>query len=218
MSALVWALHALHLLVFDSRALTVGPAIFYGCKWFLAFLMVGGAEEYFFRGYIQYTLMRGFWGLGERLSPSNPRPYAFWSAATVLSLVFAAMHRNNSGETHFGLLVVFLAGMTFAYALWRTGSLWWAIGFHTTWDWAQSFLFGVPDSGNISVGRLFVTHPTGNPILSGGSDGPEGSAFVIVALLLAVFVVHLTRAGEQPNVEQTPEASGIAQIPDPAIS
>ena len=136
----------------------------------------------------------------------------------MLSLVFAAMHGGNSGETHFGLMVVFLAGITFAYALWRTGSLWWAIGFHATWDWAQSFLFGVADSGNISVGRLFVTHPTGNPILSGGSDGPEGSAFVLVALLVAVVILRFTRAGQQPGIEQAPEVNGLSQIPDAAIS
>ena len=74
---------------------------------------------------------------------------------------------------------------------------------HTTWDWAQSFLFGVPDSGSISVGRLFASHPTGNPMLSGGTDGPEGSLLGLPVLLLVILVVHFTmRPGLQPPIEQ----------------
>lgn len=218
LSALVFLLHALHLLVFDGRALSSGPAVWFGVKWLLAFCFVGGAEEYFFRGYIQFTLMRGMWGVAQRLSPANPRPVAFWLSATLLSLGFAAMHIRNPGETTLGLAVVFLAGMTFAYALWRTGSLWWAIGFHATWDWAQSFLYGVPDSGNLSVGRLFNTHPVGNPMLSGDSDGPEGSAFVVIAFLLAIAAVHFTRRGTQPPIEQAPELGSAAQEVPAAIS
>ena len=37
--------------------------------------------------------------------------------------------------------------MVFCLSLWRTGSLWWAVGFHAAWDWAQSFLYGVVWNG-----------------------------------------------------------------------
>ena len=213
MSILIFVLHAAHLLVFDGRNLH-GPAIFlYGLKWLLAFLLVGFSEEYSFRGYLQFTLMRGVWGFAERLSSANTRAIAFWIAATVLSLLFGLAHTGNGGETFFGLVQVVLAGIVFAYALWRTGSLWWGIGFHMTWDWAQSFLFGVPDSGNLSVGRLFLTHPQGKPILSGGPDGPEGSIFASVALLLTIVVIHFLRRGEQPPVEQSPKPD---ELPAPS--
>ena len=72
----------------------------------------------------------------------------------------------------------------FAFSLWRTGSLWWAIGLHAAWDWAQSFLFGVADSGGISTHRLLSTHPVGPAWLSGGATGPEGSIFVLLVMLL----------------------------------
>ena len=98
---------------------------------------------------------------------------------------------------------MFLAGMTLSYTLWWTGSLWWGIGWHMAWDWAQSFLFGVADSGNISEGRLFVTHPTGNPLLSGGADGPEGSVLVVAALAVTVVLCRYTaRRGVQPSLER----------------
>lgn len=213
MGSLIFVLHASHLLVFDGRALH-GPAIFlYGLKWLLAFLLVGFSEEYSFRGYLQFTLMRGVWGLAGKISAANTRAIAFWIAATLLSLLFALAHTGNGGETFFGLVQVFLAGIAFSYALWRTGSLWWGIGFHMTWDWAQSYLFGVADSGNISVGRLFITHPQGKPILSGGPDGPEGSIFATVALLLTIVIIHFIRRGEQPAVEAAPNPD---ELPAPS--
>ena len=85
-----------------------------------------------------------------------------------------------------------LAGAVFAFSLYRTGSLWWAIGFHTSWDWAQSFLYGVPDSGTMVQNHLYATHPFGNPLLSGATTGPEGSLLVLPTLLLVALVIHLT--------------------------
>jgi membrane protease YdiL (CAAX protease family) len=205
LSLLVLTLHACHVLVFDSRLL-YGAAIYvYGAKWLLAFLFVGLLEEYLSRGFLQYTLMRGLYGLAEKLSPNRARIVAFWLAATVMSLLFGAGHLGNIGESPMGLVMVVCAGVLFSYALWRTGSLWWAIGFHMAWDWAQSFLYGVPDSGNLSAGRLFQTHPTGALLLSGGADGPEGSVLVLPTLmLLALAIRFTTRQRPQPPLEQEP--------------
>ena len=214
MSALVSVLHSLHFLVFDGRALYGSAILLWGAKWFLAFLLVGFCEEYEFRGYLQFTLMRGVWGLAERLAPSNPQPAAFWIAATITSLTFGGLHLLNGGENLFGISQVVLIGLAFSYGLFRTGSLWWGIGFHAVWDWAQSFLFGVADSGNVSPGRLFLTHPTGKPMFSGGSAGPEGSLFAAIAVLLTFFVIRLTtRPGVQPSPEQMPLAETLPPEP-----
>jgi membrane protease YdiL (CAAX protease family) len=205
LSLLVGVLRAGHFLVFDARLLHGSDIPFYGFFWLLAFLFVGLLEEYLTRGYLQYTLTRGLFGLAEKISPTHARAVAFWIAAAIMSILFGAGHLGNKGETAWGICAVFLAGITFSYALWHTGSLWWAIGFHMAWDWAQSFLYGVPDSGGLSAGRLFQTHPTGTVLLSGGPDGPEGSLFVIPTLLLVVLIIRFTtRAGTQPPLEPIP--------------
>ena len=198
LSLLIALLRGFHLLVFDGRALAGAAILIFGAKWLFAFLLVGLLEEYTIRGYVQYTFTRGVFGLAERLSSTRTRAIAFWIAAFFMSVIFGALHLGNSGENRMGIVMVFLAGILFSYALWRTGSLWWGIGFHMTWDWAQSFLYGVPDSGGLSAGRLFHTHPVGNVLLSGGSDGPEGSLLVIPVLLIVFVVLRFTRAGEQP--------------------
>ena len=103
-----------------------------------------------------------------------------------------AGHLGNKGETAPGIFAVGLAGAVFAFSLYRTGSLWWGIGIHTSWDWAQTYFYGTADSGLIAVGHLFNTRATGPVLLSGGSVGPEGSVFVIPTLLLVALVIHLT--------------------------
>ena len=209
MALLVAALHGFHLLLFDGRLLQGGAEIRYGLTWLAIFFLVGLFEEFLFRGYIQFTLMRGLLGLARRLAPGRERGVAFALSALVWSGLFFASHLRNAGETATGLAAVFLAGIVFSYALWHTGSLWWGIGAHTTWDWAQSFLFGVPDSGTIAAGRLMQTHAVGPAWLSGGVDGPEGSVLVIPALLLLMVAIRLHRAGAQPPVEPEPETSRL---------
>lgn len=203
MSALVWFLKVRGLIIFDGRNLHGAPIIGYGLFWLLAFVLVGFAEEYLFRGYLLYTFTRGFWGLAEKVSPARPQPIAFWTASVIMSLLFAALHMTNAGENAFGIFEVFFIGMAFCYAVWRTGSLWWGIGYHALWDFMQSFTFGVADSGTVSVGRLFITHPHGSRLLSGGTDGPEGSIYSVVAAALTFVAVHFTtRRGTYPPPEQ----------------
>lgn len=195
LSLLVGALVLTHALVFDGLALHGAAILSYGGKWLAAFVLVGLLEEFLFRGFLQYTLARGIAGIVHAIRPGDARArtIGFWTAALVFSVaLFAFAHTSNGGETAFGIFAVALAGVTFVYALYRTGSLWWAIGFHAAWDWAQSFLYGVADSGQVSEGRLFATHPAGAALLSGGTTGPEGSILVVPTLLLTVFVIHKT--------------------------
>ena len=191
MSILVGVLAALHLLVFDARLLH-GSAVFRsGGAWLFFYSLVGLYEELLFRGYVLLTLMRGLLGIAERISSLHARAIAFWLSAVACSLLFFLLHANNPDETATGLLGIFLFGILCSYALWRTGSLWWAIGFHMIWDWTESFLYGVPDSGAFSVGRLLAAHAFGNALLSGGVAGPEGSLLLLPVLSLIFLSVRL---------------------------
>jgi hypothetical protein len=78
------------------------------------------------------------------------------------------------------------------------------------WDWAQSFLYGVPDSGLLLQGRLFATHAHGNPLLSGGTDGPEGSILCIPIMLLVIVVLLFTRSSPQPGLETKGHVEKVA--------
>lgn len=201
-SALIATLRIFHLLSFDSRLDHGRTILGWGALQLMFFFLVGVLEEYLFRGYLQFTLTRGLFGIGKLISRNHAHSIAFWLAAILTSAIFLLAHAGNSGEDNFGLISVFLAGLVFIIALWRTGSLWWAIGFHMAWDWGQSFLYGVPDSGGTFQGRLFATHALGNPLLSGGTAGPEGSILIIPALMLVVAVLVFTNSSPQPSLER----------------
>ncbi|HEY6291801.1 MAG TPA: hypothetical protein VI455_09615, partial [Terriglobia bacterium] len=71
----------------------------------------------------------------------------------------------------------------------RTGSLWFAIGLHASWDYSESFLYSVPDSGAMIPGHLLNSSFHGPVWLTGGAVGPEGSAlvFVVIGGLFLIF-------------------------------
>jgi uncharacterized protein len=143
--------------------------------WGFVFLFVGLFEEFFFRGYGQYTLTEGI---------------GFWPAAIITSLIFARAHMGNSGETKIGIIAVICFGLFAAATLWRTGNLWMAVGAHAGWDWGQSFFYGVNDSGFQAPGHLLNPPPTHGPDwLSGGSVGPEGSVVTLILWVLMTIAV-----------------------------
>ena len=211
-SLLVYLLRAGGLLVFDARLLSRSSIARYGAIWFGNFLVVGLFEELMSRGYLQFTLTRGLSGFYRWLfRTTHANTLGFWTAALVLSFAFGYDHRGNPGESPLGLLAAGLVGFLLCFSLWRTGSLWWAIGFHAAWDWAESFLYGVPDSGLMVKGRLFATHPVGQPYLSGGVTGPEGSLLLLPVILAGVAVILLTlprtNSGYQPASVPQPVAA-----------
>ncbi len=209
---LVLILRLTHLLVFDARLLSGAAIPRFGAEWGFAFLLVGLFEEYLFRGFLLFTLARGFSGIYASLL-KTPRHDAlgFWTAALLLATLFGLVHTNNPGESSIGLLTAALAALVFSFSLWRTGSLWWAIGFHASWDWAQSFLYGVADSGGLMQHRFFATHPLGQPLLSGGLTGPEGSIFALpvlagIALVIRTTLPQVPRPIPTPRIEPAPSS------------
>jgi membrane protease YdiL (CAAX protease family) len=192
LSLLVLFLWQTHLLVFDRLLLAPATIFRYAAVWAFGFLIVALFEETFLRGYLQFTLTRGLSALYRPFTtPKRAGAFGFWTAALVLCSIFGFGHSNNPGESPFGLFAVGLFGLTFIFSLWRTGSLWWAIGAHTSWNWAQSFLYGVGDSGNMIRYHLLASHPIGQPLLSGGTTGPEGSIFVLPTLALLAVAAFL---------------------------
>jgi membrane protease YdiL (CAAX protease family) len=174
-SLLMFALCGLHAFTFGHLALHGARLVRFAAFWAVMFLLVGLNEEFFLRGYTQFTLARGI---------------GFWPAAVVMSCLFGFIHRGNEGEQLNGLLAAGLIGLFFCLTLRRTGNLWFAVGFHAAWDWGETYFYSVPDSGlKAPPGHLLRSSLHGAGWLSGGSVGPEGSVlcFVVIALLWIAF-------------------------------
>jgi hypothetical protein len=161
---------------FGRFALSGGAIAVYAVLWAVGFVLVGFAEEFVFRGYSQYTLSKRI---------------GFWPAAIVLSGAFGGLHLMNAGEDWAGAASVFVFGMFACFTLRRTGSLWFAIGFHAAGDYAESFLYSVPDSGTLATGHLLHSSFHGPAWLTGGTVGPEGSVLNFVVFVLAFVIFAL---------------------------
>ncbi|MGH9716547.1 MAG: lysostaphin resistance A-like protein [Candidatus Acidiferrales bacterium] len=174
------AMRALGGFTFGSFALAGATIAKYAAIWAVGFVLVGLAEEFVFRGYAQYTLSIGI---------------GFWPAAIVMSALFGGAHLLNAGEDWAGAASVFVFGLFACFTLWRTGNLWFAIGFHAAGDYAESFIYSVPDSGTLATGHLLHSSFHGPAWLTGGTVGPEASAlnFVLFALAFVIFAWSFRR-------------------------
>ncbi len=119
----------------------------------------------------------------------------FWNAAWVTTVFFGAAHTGNLGENWIGIFSAAGIGFVFCVSVRLTGSVWWALGCHAAWDWAETYFYGTADSGMVATGHLLTTSAAGNAIWSGGTDGPEGSVLVIPmeVLILLVLIVQYGR-------------------------
>ena len=165
---------ALHGFSFGPVALSGRALVGYALAWAIAFLLTGFSEEFLFRGYSQFTL-------GGAMG--------FWPAAIFLSLLFGAGHLSNPGEAWPGALAAAYIGFFFCFTLRRTGNIWFAVGLHAAWDYGETFVYGVPDSGFAAPGHLLNSSFHGPRWLTGGKVGPEASVacFVVISLMFLIF-------------------------------
>lgn len=187
-SLLMVALSGMHCFAFGHIVLHGIRIARFAAFWAVMFLVVGLYEEFLLRGYSQFTLARGI---------------GFWPAALALSSAFGLLHLGNGGEQWPGILAAAFIGLFFCLTLKRTGSLWFAVGFHAAWDWGETFFYSVPDSGMVAPGHLLSSSLRGPQWLSGGSVGPEGSVlcFVVIALVWISFDrVYPARDRAEPDI------------------
>jgi membrane protease YdiL (CAAX protease family) len=191
-TALLVAMRLVRVFYFGTIALHRAEVVKYAALWGLAFLMVGFLEEFLFRGYALFTGATGI---------------TFWPAVILSSILFGYVHHGNSGENWLGAFNAGAVGFLFCLILRRTGSLWMGIGFHSAWDWGETYFYGVADSGQVAPGHLFNPSFSGPAWLTGGTVGPEGSwlCLVLIVILCVIFATCFPQA-KYPNP---------AAIPDP---
>lgn len=173
----VWGISSLTLLLaimraaglfhFGTISMHSGRMLKFAVFWGFTFVVVAAYEEFFTRGYMQFTLTHGI---------------GFWPAAVVLSAAFGAQHLLNPGENWQGALGAGIIGLFWCFTLRRTGTLWFGLGMHAAWDWSETFLYAAPDSGIVAPGHLFNSTFQGSHWLTGGKVGPEASVLLLVVM------------------------------------
>ncbi len=114
-----------------------------------------------------------------------------WIALLLSALFFGFAHISNPGATAWSSLAIAMeAGLLFGLLYHVTRSLWWCIGLHAGWNFAQGAVFGIPVSG-IPVDGLLDSQLQGPDWLDGGGFGAEAS--VLTVLTCGVISLLLVR-------------------------
>ena len=166
----------------------------------LSVIIQSGAEEIADRCYLYQKLRRRY----------------RWPAVAILvnSVVFSALHYFNPDVTWLGLLQVFEIGVLFSLIIYFYDSLWTVIWAHTAWNFSQSIVFGLPNSGIVSAYSVFKLDAASarNGFFYNTGFGVEGSvgANVIIGVMILIVLISglVRRRGERADIWQKMEAAG----------
>jgi membrane protease YdiL (CAAX protease family) len=132
-------------------------------------LLGATVEELLFRGYVF-----------RWIAAANP-----WWAILASAALFGGLHGFNPGATAFSSVAIALeAGVLLSVAYLASGNLWFPIGIHFGWNFAEGPIFNVPISGNPTPG-LVLGSLNGPAWLTGGNFGVEASVVAIAVCLSA---------------------------------
>jgi uncharacterized protein len=153
-------------------------------------VFVAIAEELMFRGYI----------LNNLLQSTNK-----YTALLISALLFAIAHNANPNFSWLSFLNIFLAGLFLGINYIYTQNLWYAVMLHFSWNFFQGPVLGYDVSG-LKFESIFIQETSGNPLITGGAFGFEGS--VIASVVMVLFTVVLWMAYER-KVRKVQEVSKV---------
>lgn len=133
-----------------------------------------GAEELFFRGWLQ-PILSARWGEVVGLITG--------------ALIFAVAHAAG-GLSPLSLLNDSLAGLLFGLLATRTGGLAAPFAAHFAWNFCEAHLFGALPSPS-PLGSAFLFHFSGAPLWTGGAEGFNGALSATIALAAGAAIAGL---------------------------
>lgn len=139
------------------------------------------------------------------------------------ALVFSALHAFNPDVSRLGLLQVFEIGLLFSLIVYYYDSLWTAIWAHTAWNFSQSIVFGLPNSGIVSKYSVFKLDAASarDGLFYNTGFGVEGSlgavvmigVVCVIVLVLGIVQKRGERADRWEMLEQEAEEFGREKRP-----
>ena len=109
---------------------------------FVAVFVQSAAEEMVCRGFIYQRVLRTYRD-------------KFWLAVIVNSVFFGAIHLGNDGISALAVVDLVVTGFLFTAMVYYFDSLWMAMAAHAGWNFTQSILAGLPNSGMVVPYSVF---------------------------------------------------------------
>ena len=154
----------------------------------IAVLIQSGAEEFVARVFIYQRLRKNF-----------PK----WPMVAILGngLFFILIHLGNPGMTFISELMLLLVSVMYSLVVYYFDSIWIPIVAHTTWNFTQSIVLGLPNSGIVFPVSVFKLDAGANNFAFDSTFGVEGSILAII--LNAIVCVGLYYFGRKKGELET---------------
>ena len=154
----------------------------------IAVLIQSGAEEFVARVFIYQRLRKNF-----------PK----WPVVAILGngLFFILIHFGNPGMTFISELMLLLVSIMYSLVVYYFDSIWIPIVAHTTWNFTQSIVLGLPNSGIVFPVSVFKLDAGTNNFAFDSTFGVEGSILTII--LHAIVCVGLYYYGRKKGAKET---------------
>jgi uncharacterized protein len=191
LTALLFTLRVAGVFSFGGLALHGADILKYGIEWVGPLFISVLLEDFFYRGYILFTLSTGI---------------GFWPAAVITSLWMGGMHYLNPGGQGLAPVAATLYCFATCLVLRRSGDLWMPMGIHLAWGWGEIFFFGLVSSGFSGKEHLLNGSFQGSRWLTGGEFGVEAS--VPTLFLFAIWgagIAFWLREAKYPNPAAVPD-------------
>lgn len=143
---------------------------------FISVFIQSSAEELVCRGVLYQKLLHRF---------KHPAVAIFGN-----SLLFASLHLLNPGVNVLSIINIMASGVLMSLAVYCLDSLWCAFTIHAAWNFTQSILFGLPNSGLVVPYSIFGLD-AGSAVNSFAYDvafGVEGTIVADIVLIMSCII------------------------------
>ncbi len=157
---------------------------------FIAVFVQSAAEEMVCRGFIYQRVLRTYRN-------------RFWLAVIINSVFFGMIHLGNNGISAMAVVDLVVTGLLFSAMVYYFDSLWMAMAAHAGWNFTQSILAGLPNSGIVVPYSVFKLDAAAarDSFFYNVAFGVEGTvpAIAIQAVVLVALVAVGIKLGGKPT-------------------
>ena len=146
---------------------------------FIAVFIQSSSEELIFRGFIYQRLKNRYKNIEF--------------AIIVNSILFAVLHLGNNGISAAGFIDILLSGVFFSLMFCAFDSIWLVMACHTTWNFTQNILFGLPNSGTVAKYSVFMMdiNSATNSFAFDKNFGLEGAELSITLMFIGSVIMYI---------------------------
>ena len=114
---------------------------------------------------------------------------------------FSVMHVGNPNMTTWGLIQVVAIGLLLSVLVHYYNSLWAAFWVHAAWNFTQSILLGLPNSGLVVPYSIFKIDAAANGFFFDAGNGIEGSpgACIVIGIITVLLIVYAKKKNLHPH-------------------